>query len=83
MSNSERTNNTWQPDPAWDYYILWHSLHHIKAKIDGALGNIKDEEYAALHVDLDIRKILEPASELLIEIVDSLPEKEEEDDEEE
>ncbi|MBH8564714.1 hypothetical protein I8748_21435 [Nostoc sp. CENA67] len=83
MSNSETTNNIWQPDPSWDYYILWHSFLYVKAKIDAALSCIKDEEYAMPGVEIEIKKILEPASSKLIEIVDSLPEEEEEEDDEE
>lgn len=80
--NSEITNNIPQPDPAWDYYILWHSLHHIKAKIDAALNSMKDEEYAKEIVDIEIKSLLCPASDKLIEIIDSLPDDDDDEDEE-
>ena len=39
----EDTNS---PDPAWDYYLLWHSLHRAKAQIDQALTHLKELEVA-------------------------------------
>ncbi len=62
-----------QPDPEWDYYPLWHSLRHIKAKIDVALNLIKIQEYASEDIDHDLRNLLEPTSNKLIEIVNDLP----------
>jgi hypothetical protein len=61
-----------QPDPAWDYYIRWHSLHHIKAKIDAALQIMSSSEEANSEVNDDIKRLLDPASDKLVEIVDSL-----------
>ncbi|MBW4673448.1 MAG: hypothetical protein KME52_05335 [Desmonostoc geniculatum HA4340-LM1] len=42
--NNENLSDIPQPDPAWDYYPLWHSLHHIKAKIDASLKIMSDDE---------------------------------------
>lgn len=61
-----------QPDPAWDYYIIWHSLHHIKAKIDVALKIMKDCEYASSDSDDDIKDELAAASDKLTEIIEQL-----------
>jgi hypothetical protein len=66
------------PDPAWDYYPLWHSLHHIKAKIDAALKLINQSETLDPKVDKQAREILDLASDKLIEVVHQL----EHDDEE-
>lgn len=67
--NSEITN-AWQPDPAWDYYTLWHDLIHIKAKIDQALNEIKNVEEFDSAVNEVIQDILQPASSSLIQIID-------------
>lgn len=68
--NLETTNNTWQPDPAWDYYTLWHNLIHIKAKIDQALKEIKNVKEFDSGVNEVIQDILQPASSSLIQIID-------------
>lgn len=68
--NSELTN-TWQPDPAWDYYTLWHDLIHIKAKVDQALNVMKHFEEATTECDENIREIIEPASDSLIAIIEN------------
>ncbi|MBU7587261.1 MAG: hypothetical protein KAF91_31180 [Nostoc sp. TH1S01] len=66
--NLETTNNTWQPDPAWDYYTLWHELIHAKAKIDQVLNRMKEIEDATDNTDDEIREILEPSREILNKI---------------
>ncbi len=75
--NLEFTSDN-QPDPAWDYYPLWHSLHHIKAKIDAALKIMNKQEYVNPVTDIEMREILDLASDKLIEIVNSLEHDEEE-----
>ncbi|MEH2115380.1 hypothetical protein [Nostoc sp.] len=72
MSNKEDLNIP-QPDPAWDYYILWHSLHHIKAKVDETLQIMNHIEKATPEIDQEIRQTLVPASNKLIEIINELP----------
>lgn len=71
--NLEITSNIPPVDPSWDYYILWHSLHHIKAKIDAALGIMMRKEYANIGIDIEIKNHLDSASDRLIEIINSLP----------
>lgn len=66
-------NNIPDPDPAWDYYIVWHSLHHIKAKIDAALKIIGKSEDAKPEIDALIKNLLAPASDKFIEIVEQFP----------
>ncbi len=66
-----------QPDPAWDYYPLWHSLHHIKAKIDVALKLMSEVEITNLALDKQLREMLDSASDKLIEIVNQFPDDEE------
>ncbi|OCQ96065.1 hypothetical protein BCD64_11955 [Nostoc sp. MBR 210] len=71
MSNeNQQTTNTWQPDPVWDYYTLWHELVHIKAKIDQALNEIKNVKEFDSGVNEVIQDILQPASSSLIQIID-------------
>ncbi|OUL28799.1 hypothetical protein [Nostoc sp. 106C] len=71
-SENSEIENIPQPDPAWDYYILWHSLHHIKAKINAALKLIANNEDADSEIDEQIRILLNPTSEKLTEIVEQL-----------
>ena len=68
--NTKTNNNTWQPDPAWDYYTLWHDLIHIKAKIDQALDRIKNVQEFDTETNEDMQDILQPASSYLIQIID-------------
>lgn len=63
-----------QPDPTWDYYVTWHSLHHIKAKLDAALKFIQEKEHATPITDKQLRELLDPVSDKLIELVEDLPE---------
>lgn len=63
--NPQTTNNTWQPDPSWDYYTLWHELIHAKAKIDQVLNRMKEIEDATDNTDDEIRENLEPVREIL------------------
>jgi hypothetical protein len=69
-----------QPDPSWDYYVLWHSLHHIKAKIEDALKILGVEENAKLTLEREIKKLLDPASDKFIAILEQLPYVDDEDD---
>ncbi|WP_375515694.1 hypothetical protein [uncultured Nostoc sp.] len=65
-------DNIPQPDPAWDYYQTWHSLHQIKDKIDEALKLMNDIESSTLKADEAIRSLLNPACNRLILIVREL-----------
>ncbi|BAY74159.1 hypothetical protein NIES25_51880 [Nostoc linckia NIES-25] len=75
--NSEAVNDIFQPDPAWDYYIPWHSLHHVQAKISEALKLMTDAEITNVAVDEQLREILDLASDKLIEVVQKLEHDEE------
>ncbi|MEH2371965.1 hypothetical protein [Nostoc sp.] len=70
--NNEENLNIPQPDPAWDYYIIWHSCQHIKAKIDAALKIMHDSENANKEIDKELYDLLDPASENLIEVIQHL-----------
>ncbi|MEA5626601.1 hypothetical protein [Nostoc sp. UHCC 0251] len=61
-----------EPDPVWDYCQIWDSLQKIKAKIDVALEFMSEQEYASLYSDQEIKKLLAPASNKLIEIVNDV-----------
>ncbi|MEH1897649.1 MAG: hypothetical protein V7K94_20560 [Nostoc sp.] len=58
------------PDPSWDYYVLWHSLNHVKAKINAALRIMADNEDSDPNLDKQIKDLLEPASDVFIQIID-------------
>ncbi|MDZ8261717.1 hypothetical protein [Nostoc sp. ChiQUE01b] len=45
--NNETNKNISQPDPEWDYYEIWQSLHHIKTKIDAGLIFISGKEHTS------------------------------------
>lgn len=66
--NPATTNNTWQPDPAWDYYTLWHELIHAQAKIDQVLNRMKEIEDATDNTNDEIRESLQPSREILNKI---------------
>ncbi|MDZ8227038.1 hypothetical protein [Nostoc sp. ChiVER01] len=68
--NNEENLNISQPDPAWDYYEIWQSLHIIKNKIDAGIKLISGEEQADDVTDQKLRQILEPASEKLVGIIE-------------
>ena len=73
-------NNILYPDPAWDYYQTWHSLHQIKAKIDAALEFMNGIESSNLKTHESIRSLLQPASNRLILIIGELSDDEPPDD---
>ncbi|MCC5640490.1 hypothetical protein LC593_32615 [Nostoc sp. CHAB 5844] len=70
--NSENleTNNTWQPDPTWDYYLAWHSLQYAKSQIEKALTFMAEEEFGNATADEEIKQLLEPAKDKLTDIID-------------
>jgi hypothetical protein len=74
------SNEIPQPDPAWDYYILWQVLHEIKDRIDEALGFMNDIESSTLESNEAIRNLLQPTSNRLILIVGELSDTEPPDD---
>ncbi len=71
-------NNIPEPDPSWDYYISWHSLQHVQAKISEALKVMRDAEITNVGVDRQLREILDLASDKLIEVIQKLEHDEEE-----
>ncbi|WP_427159422.1 hypothetical protein ACQFX9_25885 [Aliinostoc sp. HNIBRCY26] len=81
MTTNQET--TYTPDPAWDYYTLWHDLIHIKAKIDQALERMKNVAESDSETNEDVQNILQPASSLLINIIDINLAQELDEDEEE
>ena len=70
MSDEENSNIP-QPDPDWDYYEVWQSLHTIKAKIDAGLKFISTKEQADDSIDAKLKEILEPALESLELIIEN------------
>ncbi|MBD2503152.1 hypothetical protein [Anabaena azotica] len=51
-------NNTPQPDPVWDYYDLWITLHEGKQRIDEMIAAIADKEQADIITDNNVRELL-------------------------
>ncbi|MEH2377306.1 MAG: hypothetical protein V7K27_00110 [Nostoc sp.] len=64
-------DNTPQPDPAWDYYEIWQSLHTIKNKIDAGIKLISGEEQADDTTDEKLKEILEPVLEQLERLIEN------------
>lgn len=58
------------PDPAWDYYEIWQSLHSIKNKIDVGLQFIADKEKSSKATDQKLKEILTDALGRLEEVID-------------
>jgi hypothetical protein len=69
MNNEENLDISY-PDPEWDYYEIWQSLHTIKNKIDAGLKFISGEELADNTTDEKLKEILEPALEKLEEVIE-------------
>ncbi|MHC5719151.1 MAG: hypothetical protein ACYTX0_45615 [Nostoc sp.] len=63
--------NISQPDPDWDYYEIWQSLHTIKNKIDAGIKLISGEELADNTTDEKLKEILEPALEQLESLIEN------------
>ncbi|MEH1959844.1 MAG: hypothetical protein V7L05_08150 [Nostoc sp.] len=63
--------NISQPDPDWDYYEVWQSLHTIKNKIDAGIKLISGEETADYATDEKLKQILEPALEQLELVIEN------------
>ncbi|MEH2459147.1 hypothetical protein [Nostoc sp.] len=70
--NNEENLNIPQPAPAWDYYIIWHSCQHIKARIDEALKIMNGIEIASNEVDKELHDLLDLASDKLVEVIHEL-----------
>jgi hypothetical protein len=60
-----------QPDPAWDYYEIWQSLHSIKNKIDVGLKVIASQEQAENDTDEELKDMLVPALEQLESLIEN------------
>ncbi|MHC5828345.1 MAG: hypothetical protein ACYT04_73720 [Nostoc sp.] len=63
--------NISQPDPDWDYYEVWQSLHTIKNKIDAGIKLIPGEELGDNTTDEKLKEILEPALEQLESLIEN------------
>ncbi|MGV0102335.1 hypothetical protein NSTCB13_00856 [Nostoc sp. DSM 114160] len=58
-------------DPAWDYYLAWHSLQVVKNQIESALLIMVSQEYGSDDADDDMKNLLEPARDKLTEIIEN------------
>ena len=63
--------NISQPDPDWDYYEVWQSLHTIKTKIDTGIKFISSKETGDNTTDENLKKILQPALEQLESVIEN------------
>ncbi|MBH8574568.1 hypothetical protein I8752_16360 [Nostocaceae cyanobacterium CENA369] len=54
-------DNVFQPDPEWDYYEIWESLHSVKSKIEAGLTFLAKQELADNSTDEKLVEILDPA----------------------
>ncbi|MHC5729588.1 MAG: hypothetical protein ACYTXY_36780 [Nostoc sp.] len=63
--------NISQPDPDWDYYEVWQSLHTIKNKIDAGIKLISGKETGDNTTDKKLKEILEPALEKLESVIEN------------
>lgn len=61
------------PHPAWGYYVLWHRIQHIKARLDMTLIAMVTEEHVSFAANKTIKKLLIEPSKKLIEIIDEFP----------
>ena len=61
-----------KPDPAWDYYVTWHSLIHVQGKINEVLQFMKDIESADTESDKSLSEDLNQIVDLIQDIVEAL-----------
>lgn len=59
-----------QPDPSWDYYEIWQSLHSIKNKIDAGLKFIADQKKPTKATDQQLKEMLAEVVVKLDEIIE-------------
>ncbi|BAY16904.1 hypothetical protein NIES21_27380 [Anabaenopsis circularis NIES-21] len=72
--NPQTTNNIPQPDPTWDYYIIWHKLFKAKNHLDKLVAEIAPIEYSSTAIDQginnDLDAIIGILSDTYIDITD-------------
>ncbi|MBN3897357.1 MAG: hypothetical protein HWQ41_19375 [Nostoc sp. NOS(2021)] len=66
------------PDPAWDYYVLWHRIQQIKAQLDRALIWISQVENQNTATDKETAVLLRKPWDRLDEILNGLPDDDDE-----
>jgi hypothetical protein len=71
MTETEILNNIPQPDPAWDYYEVWQSLHIAQFKIKNGLQLVLSQEAANHDTDQKLKEILESIVDRLEEIIEN------------
>lgn len=71
MTETEIFNNIPQPDPAWDYYETWQSLHIAQFKIKNGLKLVLGQEAANHDTDQKLKEILESIVDRLEEILEN------------
>ncbi|HIK04583.1 MAG TPA: hypothetical protein IGS40_07710 [Trichormus sp. M33_DOE_039] len=71
MTDKDLTNTIPKPDPSWDYYELWQSLHIAQYKIQSALKLALGQEQANHETDQKVKEILETVVEELEQVIDN------------
>ncbi|MGL5807331.1 MAG: hypothetical protein ACRC11_18150 [Xenococcaceae cyanobacterium] len=59
------------PDPYWDYCVIWHELHEIKALLDKLTDDMVFQQEASEDFDRHLDRVTERIRERLKEIVDT------------
>ncbi|BAY22351.1 hypothetical protein NIES2100_21140 [Calothrix sp. NIES-2100] len=68
---SDKNLETHQPDPAWDYYLAWHSLQYVKSKIEQCLTLMSKQNFGSASADEEMIALLESARNKTGEIITS------------
>lgn len=71
LTDQSLTNTIPQPDPNWDYYELWQSLHIAQFKIQAGLKLVLGQEQANHDTDQKLKEILETVVEELEQVIDN------------
>ncbi len=66
--NNENLSNIPQPDPAWDYYIIWHKLFQTKFKLEKLMKYVAEIEEADIDSNNNVNEDLAEIINLLEEM---------------
>ncbi len=70
-NNFAEINESFQADPAWDYYEVCQALVRVREQINKSIAFISAEEEADNDTDEKLKQMLEPALEQLESIIEN------------
>ncbi|MEH1911269.1 hypothetical protein [Nostoc sp.] len=70
-NNFAEINDSFQADPAWDYYEVCQGLIRVREQINKSIAFISAEEEANNDTDEKLKQMLEPALEQFESIIEN------------